>query len=116
MKGLLKLVLVAVLANAGWHAWLVYSSYLKFKDAVESAAAAPGSTDEELRAKVLDLASNYDVPLQDESFTVTHDSQDIGQQRTVVEGSYATKVDVLPRVGVPVTLPFRVVTGIIRIK
>jgi len=116
MKGLFKLALVALLANAGWHSWLVYSSYLKFKDAVESAASAPGSTDEDLRAKVLDLASNYDVPLQEERFTVTHDSQDVGQQRTVVQGSYATKVDVLPRIGVPVTLPFRIVTGVIRIK
>jgi hypothetical protein len=116
MKTILKLLVVAVIANASWHAWLVYSSYFKFKDAIEAEASRPNETDDELRARVLDLASEYDVPLSDDGFTLRRESPDVGEQHTIIEGSYSNTVEVLPGVVVPVNLPFRVEAAYIRIK
>ena len=36
MKAILKLALVALVANATWHLWGAYSAHFKFKDAVQS--------------------------------------------------------------------------------
>jgi hypothetical protein len=116
MKTILKLIVVAVVANASWHAWLVYSSYFRFKDAIEVELSRPNETDDELREKILDIASDYDVPLDDNGFTLRRESPDVGEQHTIVEGSYSNIVDVLPGVSVPVKLPFHVEAAYIRIK
>jgi hypothetical protein len=115
MKTILKLAFVALLANAGWHAWLVYSTYFKFKDAVES-AASPGRAVEEIRARVFEIASQYDVPLTDDALSIRRENPAVGEQQTVVDGSYPARVDVAPGASIPVTLTFHVTNGSIRIK
>jgi len=41
IKTLLKLAIVAIVANATWHVWGAYAAHFKFKDAVQSASRSP---------------------------------------------------------------------------
>ena len=92
MKTLLKLALVALVANATWHVFQAYSAHYRFKDAVESTAQYRGNkTETDVRDRVLELASQYDVPVTRENLSVT-----IGEKHTIVETSYARPVDLLP--------------------
>jgi hypothetical protein len=87
-----KLAIVALIANAGWHAALAYLTFYRFRDAVgEAAQFSRGKSDDELRLRILDLASNYDVPLADDDLTVRR--QDT---RVVVSVSYRLPVDLGP--------------------
>ena len=91
MKTLFKLVVVALMANAIWRVGVAYSSFYKFKDSVYAAAMQEGLTDEQLRQKIVELASTYDVPLTADGITLQRE-----QNHTVVLGSYSTPVAVLP--------------------
>ena len=64
IKTVLKLLLAAFIANALWHVGTAYMTYFKFQDGTNEIAEF-GSTksDEELKAKVMDLASGFGVPL-----------------------------------------------------
>ena len=91
MKILLKLVVVALLANALWHVSMAYMTSYRFKDAVLGAALQEGITEDELRQKVVDLAGTYSVPLTAEGVTIGQE-----EHHTTVEGSYALPVAVVP--------------------
>ena len=92
MKLLVKLALVAVVANATWHLFLVYSENYKFKDAVQYAADSRGKkTDEELRQEVLSIAAQADLPIDEEHLTVRH-----VEAHTIVDGSYTRVVELFP--------------------
>jgi hypothetical protein len=89
---LLKLAVVAVLANATWHLFLVYSPHYRFKDGVNYAAQYRGTlSDGELKDKVLALASQFEVPLTEDEVSVTHDGP-----HTVVQVSYVRGVEIVP--------------------
>ena len=92
IKLLLKLAIVAVIANAAWHAFVPYSAHFKFKDAVESASQfGADKSEDELRAKVLEIAAQYDVPLTAESFTLRRE-----QVHTIIDGSYTQPIEIVP--------------------
>jgi hypothetical protein len=84
-----KLALVAIVANATWHLFVVYSAHYKFKDAVQYAAQFRGKkTDEQLRQEVLGLATQAELPIDEDRLTVrrqdeTHTTVDTGYTRTV---------------------------------
>lgn len=106
MKVLLKLAIVALLANTTWHVWGVYSAHFKFKDAAETASqynAAKG--EEELRARILDLAAQYDVPVTDANFTLRR-----VENHTIADGSYTRPVELLPGFSFPWTFTWHVDT------
>jgi hypothetical protein len=92
MKTLLKLALVAVVANAAWHLFTVYSAHYKFKDAVEYAAQYRGDkTDEQLAQQILDIASQADLPIDEEHLTVRH-----VETKTTIDASYSRGVELFP--------------------
>ena len=91
MKTILKLVVVALFANAVWRVGGAYATFYKFKDSVTAAAGDETRTEEEFRQKVADLASTYGVPLKIDDITVTRDPH-----HTAVQGSYKQPVAVLP--------------------
>ena len=99
IKGIVKLAIVAVLANALWHAFVPYSAHYKFKDGVE-AAAQYGSekSDDELRAKVLEIAAEHDVPQPAEGFTLKRENA-----HTIIDGSYTQPIEIFPGVSYPYT-------------
>ena len=92
MKTLLKLAAFALLANATWHVFQAYAVHYRFKDAVQSTAQYRGDkTETDVRDRVLELASQYDVPVTQENLTVR-----IVDTHTIVETSYARPVELLP--------------------
>ena len=104
MKVLLKLAVVALLANATWHFWGVYSAHFKFKDAVQSATQYNTEKPEhEQRARILELAAQYDVPLTAASFTVRRE-----ENHVIAEGSYTRPVEFLPGFTYPMKFDWKV--------
>jgi len=94
---LLKLVVVALLANALWHIFGAFAPHYRLVDAVQSAAQFRGDlSDDALAAKVLLLASQYDVPLDEDQVKVTHD-----EVHTDIDISYVRRIDFAPGFGKP---------------
>jgi hypothetical protein len=92
IKTLVKLAIVALVANAAWQTVNAYWPHYKFREAVRSTAQYRGErSDAQLRARILELAATYDVPLADEDLTVRRE-----QSRTIVEASYVRPVDLAP--------------------
>ena len=84
LKLLIKLALAGLIANAAWRMGSTYLSFYRFKDAVsETAEYSKGKSDAELEQRILEIASNYDVPLTDDKVTVRRQDE-----HTLVEGSY----------------------------
>jgi hypothetical protein len=101
---LLKLIVVALLANATWHAFNVYAPHYRFKDGAQYAAQFRGaSSDEVLRDKILSLASEFDVPVTEDGVAVSH----VGQH-TFVEVSYVTPIELVPGFKRPWPLSFKI--------
>jgi hypothetical protein len=91
VKTIIKLIVVALLANALWRVGNAYATFYKFKDSVTEAAAQGESTEDELRQKIVELASTYDLPLDANDVTVTREVH-----HTSVRGSYKQAVAMLP--------------------
>ena len=93
LKLLLKLVLVALIANATWRLGSAYVAFYRFKDAVaETARFGNQRSKAELLQRILDLASQYDIPLPTDAVSVRRDDPN----HTIIDGSYTQPVDVLP--------------------
>jgi hypothetical protein len=93
MKRLIELLFVAALGYALIHAVPVYWNHYKFGDALEEMATfAAGKSDDELRERVIKIASENDVPLQADDLVI-HQSDDA----TEILAPYTEKVEVLPR-------------------
>jgi len=112
MKVLLKLAIVALLANMTWHLWGVYSAHFRFKDAVQSATQyGTEKSEQELRSRIMDLATQYDVPVTDENFTLRRE-----ENHTIAEGAYTRPVELLPGISYPFTFKWRVDTLGLRMR
>jgi hypothetical protein len=93
IKLLLKLAVVALIANATWRIGSAYATHYRFTDAVQATTQFRGTkTDEQIHDRVLDLASQYDVPLTDDGVTVRTENIN----HTVVDGSYTKPIDLVP--------------------
>jgi hypothetical protein len=91
IKLIIKLALAALIANATWHIGTAYLSYYRLKDAAREAALTPRINDDQLRDRVIDLASENDVPLDPDSVEIRRDKTHI-----YIDASYAQRVEVLP--------------------
>ena len=85
MKTILKLIVVAILANALWRVGTAYAAFYKFKDSQGE------STEEELRQKIVELASTYDLPIRADDVTVVREVH-----HTAIHGSYKQGVAMFP--------------------
>jgi hypothetical protein len=94
---IVKLALAALIANAAWRVGSVYASFYKFKDAVQETTQYGGDkSDDELRARIVELGSEYDLPINDETFRVRH----VGEH-TITDGAFTRPIDVLPNYPYP---------------
>jgi len=91
IKFIIKLALVALVANATWRLGNAYLSFYKFKDAVTEATQFNRGSDDELRARVIELASQFGVPQEEDGFTVHHEGA-----HTLIDGAYTKAVGLLP--------------------
>ena len=102
IKLLIKLAIVALVANAAWHVMAAYTSYYKFKDAVQQTTQFGNDKSvEQIKSRVLSLASDYDLPIGEDDVTVKRE-----QLHTIVDGSYTKTLDLLPGYSRPWTFEF----------
>jgi hypothetical protein len=92
IKNIIKLAIVVLLANAIWRGGSAYLSYYKFNDSVTDVAInSRNKTDDELKAKVMALAMEYDEPIDADAVTISHEGN-----RVVIEGAYTKSVALFP--------------------
>ena len=108
IKLLLKLAVVALIANAAWHLMTVYTAHYKFSDAVQQTTQFGNDKSiEQLKTRILALALDYDIPLTEDDFTLRRSTED---KHTVVDGSYQRPVDLAPGYARPWTFKIHVDT------
>jgi hypothetical protein len=92
IKLIVKLLLAALIANAAWRVGSAYVTFYKFKDATSEAAQfGRAKSDDQLHDKVLELASQFDLPLAENRVTVRREND-----HTYVDGSYDKVIEVVP--------------------
>jgi hypothetical protein len=92
IKAIVKLALVVVLANASWLDGSEYIMHYKFTDSVQQTTLFRGKrTDDVLRQRVLELASDYDIPVAEDALTLRSEDH-----HTIVEGAYTREIELLP--------------------
>ena len=91
IKRLVKLAIVALLANAVYRVGVEYVTYIKFRDAIRDAAMFKAKSEEDLRTRLVALADDYDVP-QDDDIQISR------QERVWhIDGSYRKPIEIVPR-------------------
>jgi hypothetical protein len=103
MKALIKLALAALVTYAAWNAGNAWLKYIRFKDDIEQLAQfGTKLSDDDLRARVLEAASQRSVSL-DEGLAIRRDTD-----HTYVDGSYTESVNVLPWYAYPYTFQIHI--------
>jgi hypothetical protein len=93
VKLIVKLALAALIANAGWRIGVGYLSFYRFTDAVTQAVQfMPERARLDLPRRIVQLASQYDVPLSENDFSVERDARN----HTIIDGSYKQPIDLAP--------------------
>ena len=106
LKLILKLAVVALLANASWRVGSAYIAHYKFEDAVQQEALFRGSkTDDTLRQRIFEIASDFDIPLTDDQVMLT-----TGEHHTVVDGGYTRIIELAPGFTYPWEFTFHIDT------
>ena len=107
IRTVLKLAFVALIANATWHMFGAVSPHYKFKDGEQYATQYAGdSPDEELRDRILALASQFDVPVTPADVSVSRNKE----KHTIVDISYVRPVELAPGFTYPLPLSIHVDT------
>jgi hypothetical protein len=92
IKRIIKLAIVALLANAAYRVGTEYLTYFKFRDAVRDAAMFKAKSEADLRTRIMEIADDYDVPLDDDSVQITLD-----ERVWHIDGSYTKPIEIAPR-------------------
>jgi hypothetical protein len=104
MKTLIKLIIAALLLHATWRAGTVYFRYYQFKDEVQQIALFSGTRSEnDLHKRVMELAGEFQVPLDPDRVTVRRQNN-----HTLINATYLEQVEVLPRYFYPWQLTLNV--------
>jgi hypothetical protein len=91
IKRIVKLAIVALLANAVYRVGAEYVTFIKFRDAIRDAAMFKAKSEEDLRTRIVALADDYDVP-QDDDIQISR------QERVWhIDGSYRKPIELVPR-------------------
>ena len=103
IRALVKLALAAFIVNAAWRIGSAYATHLKFRDAVREVATYDRFGEADLRQKVLSLAEQFDIPLDDDSLKITTEDR-----QTLIEGSYVRPIQLLPSYEYPWTFQWSI--------
>lgn len=96
IKLLIKLAIVALLANATYRIGSEYITYVKFRDAIRDAAMFKATSDTDLVARILALADQYEIPLEQENIAIERADRQVN-----VDGWYDKPIEVLPNYEYP---------------
>ncbi|MQA31085.1 MAG: hypothetical protein GEU82_14840 [Luteitalea sp.] len=99
IKLLVKLAIVALVANAAYRVGSEYLSFIRFRDGVREVAMYRAKSDEDLRIRVVGLATDYDIPLGGNDLAI-----DRQNRRVTVSGDYRKPIELVP--GYVVQWPF----------
>ena len=92
IRRLIALVIAAAVAYAAWNVSVVWSHYRKFQDDVRNVALfGNDKTDDDLKARVIELAGQNQVPLQPDAIAIQRRGGE-----TTIEAHYTQIVKVLP--------------------
>ena len=112
IKKVISLLVFLLLANAGVRVALVYMHDQKFKDAVRElalfAGQPPVKSDEVLRAKVMELAQENQVPIDPYYIEISRRSAPGIGEKVTIKFSYAVMVPMAP--GYPRRFDFDYIT------
>jgi hypothetical protein len=93
MKTIIKLIIAALIVHATWRAGMVYFRFYQFKDGVQQTAQFSGTrSEQDLHGRVLELAREFQVPLDADRVTVRRQDN-----RTVINATYDERIELLPR-------------------
>lgn len=93
LKFLLKLAVAALIANAAWRLGSAYLQFYRFQDAaVQTAQFAGDKPVADMKARMLALAVQYEVPLDEDALVVRKTEL----HHTIIDGTYQTPVDLFP--------------------
>src|SRR3954470_24714171 len=97
IKRIISLVLVALFINAGVRVGLVFFHDQQFKDAIRELALFSGTkTEEVVRQQVMQLAQQYQIPLDSDYVEITRKSIPGMGDHSAIKLSYAVLVKVAP--------------------
>jgi hypothetical protein len=92
IKTILKLAVAALIANATYRVGSAYLDHYRFTDGVKEATQFRGArSDNEVRNRIFDLASQYDIPVDGETLSLR-----VEQGHTIVDASYTRPIQLLP--------------------
>lgn len=92
IKLIIKLAIVAAIANAAWHTMSAYATYWKFKDAIQQTTQFGNSkTIDQLKTRIAQMAVEYDLPLGEDDIAVTRETL-----HTIVDAQYTQKIELFP--------------------
>jgi hypothetical protein len=92
IKTIVKLALVAVIANATWRVGSAYVTHYKFTDSVEQTTLFRGKrSDDMLRERIFEIASDYDIDIRDDKVSLR-----VENHHTIVEGAYTRDIELFP--------------------
>jgi len=97
IKRVLSTVIFLLLANAGIRVGLVYFHHQQFRDALSELSLFSGVKPEEVvRAKVMELAAEYKIPLDPDFIEITRKNVPGIGDHSAIKVSYAVNVPVFP--------------------
>ena len=92
IRFVVKLAIAGLLANAAWRVGSAYASHYRFTDAVQQSTRYRGEkSDQQIHDRVFDLASQYDIPVDEDTLTITKEAN-----HTVVKGAYRKDIELVP--------------------
>jgi hypothetical protein len=109
-RTLLKLAVVALVANAAWHLFGAYSPNYKLQDGIQYAAQNRGQTsDEALRDRIVEIAGQFDVPLNAGDVSISRQGT-----HTLIDLSYVRPIELAPGFRYP--WPFSIHVDVINLS
>jgi len=100
IKKIVSLLVFLLLCNAAYHLGIVYFHDQQFKDAVREyailAGQPPAKSDELVRAKVMELAQQNQIPLDPDYIEVSRQTMQGLGEKIIVKFAYAVMVPLAP--------------------
>lgn len=94
---LIKLAVVALVLYGVWQVGSSYWTFYAFQDELQQAAQFAGpQSDDDLRARVLEIAGKYRIPLGPDAVSIRKEINQV-----LIEAVYTAQIEVLPRYRYP---------------